>query len=108
MQTFAPVEVDILSRVDQIETGDPTDHAGSENERRQIEPASFSDPRTRGSDPECEAEEKVGRPREAFCQRVKEYDSESHRRERGSHAIDDGAGDEEIGRASCRERVWIT
>ena len=71
-QPFPAIEIDILRRVNQVETGHPADHAGAENQRRQIEPAGLRDPGAGGRNRQGEAEKKMGRAREPFRQRVEE------------------------------------
>src|SRR2546421_8374949 len=87
MQRFAPIKVGVLGGVDEVETCDPADHACSENQWRQVEPASFGYPRACRRNSERQAEKEMGRAREAFRDRVKENNGEGYRRQPCGQAI---------------------
>ena len=88
MQSFTPVEIRILCRVDEVEAGHPADYAGSQNQGRQSELSRLRDPRTGRCHRQGKTEEEVSRVGEAFREGVKEDDSQRDRRKPGGQAID--------------------
>src|SRR2546423_15568231 len=104
MQSFAPIKVGVLGGVDEVETCDPADHACSENQWRQVEPASFGYPRARRRNSERQAEKEMGRACEAFRDRVKENNGEGYRRQPCGQAIDRGGGEEETNRRDHEQK----
>ena len=88
MDPFAPIEIVILGRVNQVETGDPTKHACAQNKRRKIDIPGLRNPGANRRDREGEAKEKMRRRGKSFGQRVKKYDGKGDRRQQKREPID--------------------
>jgi len=86
---FAAIKIIILRRINQIETGDPTDHCRGQNDRCKIDMSGLSNPRPDRREGQREAKKKMGGGSEAFCERVEKNDGEGNRRENESQAIDE-------------------
>ena len=74
VQALAPIELKILRGVDQIESRDPSDHARSEEQGSQRQPAGRRDPGAGRRDGEREAKKKMARRGESLGQRIEEND----------------------------------
>ena len=67
---FAPIEIVILCRINQIKARDPANHAGSEYKGREIDTPCLRNPGTNWSDGERQSEEEVRRAREPLRERI--------------------------------------
>src|SRR5205809_1576646 len=88
MQPFIPIEVVILSGIDQIKATHPTTDTKGKDERRQFQPSCLRDPSRDRRDPEGEAKKKVRCVSKMFGERVEKNDAKRDRRERESQPID--------------------
>src|SRR5436190_17681542 len=88
MQPFIPIEVVILSGIDQIKSTHPTNDSKGKDERRQFQLACLRDPGRDRRDPEGEAKKKVRCVSKMFGERVEKNDAKRDRRERESQPID--------------------
>src|SRR4051812_23472843 len=75
-QIFAPVEIGVLSGVDQIEAGYPANDACAENQRWEPQRTRLRYPGPCWRDRKREPEKEMGQAGETFRQRVKEHDRE--------------------------------
>src|SRR5207253_8869879 len=97
------INVVIVRHIDQIETGDPTDHSSGRNDRCKIDMASLGNPRPDRGEGQREAKKKMGRGGEAFCERVEKNDGEGNRRENESQAIDERGRKDKTCDAQCQQ-----
>jgi len=88
MQPFMPVEVVILSGIDQIKSTHPTNDSKGKDERRQFQPACLRDPGRDRRNPERETKKKVRRVSKMFGERVEKNDAKRDRRKRERQPID--------------------
>src|SRR6266480_1527832 len=88
MQPFIPIEVVILSGIDQIKSTHPTNDSKGKDERRQFQLACLRAPGRDRRDPEGEAKKKVRCVSKMFGERVEKNDAKRDRRERESQPID--------------------
>ena len=102
-QSFPAIEIDILRCVNQIETRHPADYSGTQNQRRQIEPAGLRNPGAGRRNGERDAEKKVGRAGEPLRQRVEENNEKRDRREEAGRAVDRRARNKKSNRAESPE-----
>jgi len=100
---FTAIKIVILRRVNQIETGDPTDHSRGQNDRCKIDMSSLGNPRPDRRDGQREAKKKMGRGSEAFCERVEKNDGKGNRRENESQAIDERGREDKTRDAQCQQ-----
>src|SRR5437879_13766166 len=66
---FTAIKIVILSRIDQIETDDPTDHSRGQNDRCKIDMARLGNPRPDRRDGQSEAKKKMDRAEQTYCER---------------------------------------
>ena len=71
LDAFPTIKIVILRRVNQIETGDPTDHSRGQNDRCKIDMSGLGDPRADRRQSQREPEEKVRSRGEALRYRIK-------------------------------------
>src|SRR5436309_333333 len=88
MQSFMPIEVVILSGIDQIKSTHPTNDSEAEDERRQFHLAPLRDPSRDWRNPEGETKKKVRCVGEVFSERVEKNDAKRDRRKRERQPID--------------------
>jgi hypothetical protein len=88
MQSFIPIEVVILSGIDQVKSTHPTNHPKGKDERRQFHRACLRDPGRDRRNSEGETEEKVRCVGKMLCQGVKKNDAKRDRRKRERQPID--------------------
>src|SRR5882757_3569295 len=88
MQSFIPIEVVILSGIEQIKSTHPTNDSKGKDERRQFQPAGLRDPSRDRRNPEGETQKKVRCVSKMFGERVEKNDAKRDRRERESQPID--------------------
>src|SRR5439155_4799422 len=88
VQSLLPIEVVVLSGVDQIKATHPTNNSKGEDERRQFYPSSLRDPGRDRRNPERETEKKVRRVSKAFCDGIEKSDAKGDRRKHESQPID--------------------
>src|SRR5438093_6195884 len=86
--TFLPIEVVILSGVNEIESRYPANHAGREHQRRNINPPGLRDPRADWSDRQRKSEKEMCRAGEPFRERVEKNHKQRDRGEQERQAID--------------------
>ena len=67
---FAPIEIIILRRINQIEARDPANYASPEHKRRKIDMSCLRNPGADRSDGERQSEKEVRRAREPFRERI--------------------------------------
>jgi len=70
MQPFIPIEVVILSGIDQIKSTHPTNDSKGKDERRQFQPACLRDPSRDRRAPEGETQKKVRCVSKMFGERI--------------------------------------
>src|SRR5438874_10957388 len=70
MQSFIPIEVVILSGIDQIKSTHPTHDSKGKDERRQFHPACLRDPGRDRRNPEGETKKKVRCVSKMFGERI--------------------------------------
>src|SRR5207244_954804 len=88
VQSLIPIELVILSGIDQIKATHPTNHSKGKDERRQFHPARLRDPGRDRRNPERETEKKVRRVSKMFGERIEKNDAKRDRRKRESQPID--------------------
>ena len=76
MEAGGFVEFDVLAGVENVESADPERDGGAEDQHARVERATNGDPCGGGRDAESEAEDKVGRGGESFCEGIEEQDGE--------------------------------
>ena len=85
METLAPVVVEVVERVEEVEAGDPEQHRAAEHPRLPRSLAGDGEPGADRSEPEARAEPEVAEPRESLEVRV---DEEHRDRDRPEPAYD--------------------
>src|SRR5437764_13031910 len=88
MQPFIPIEVVILSGIDQIKSTYPTNDSKGKDERRQFQPACLRDPSRNRRNPEGETQKKVRCVSKMFGERIENNDAKRDRRKHERHPID--------------------
>src|SRR6266436_4671335 len=88
MQSFMPIEVVILSGINQIKSTHPTNDSKGKDKRRQFQPAGLRDPSRDRCNPEGETKKKVCRVSKVFGERIEKNDAKCERRKRERHPID--------------------
>src|SRR5436190_23971723 len=88
VQFLLPIEIVVLSSVDQIKSTHPTNDSKGEDERRQFHPTSLRDPGRDRCNPQRETEKKVRRVSEMFGERIEKNDTKRDRRKHESQPID--------------------
>src|SRR5438445_11017146 len=88
MQPFIPIEVVILSGIDQIKSSHPTNDSKGKDERRKFHPACLRDPGRDRRNPERETKKKVCCVSKMFGKRVDKNDAKRDRRKRERQPID--------------------
>src|SRR4029079_10463694 len=88
MQPFIPIDVVILSGIDQIKSTHPTNDSKGKDERRQFQPACLRDPSCDRCNPEGETKKKVRRVSKTFGKRIEKNDAKRDRRKRERQPID--------------------
>src|SRR4029079_4341834 len=88
MQPFIPIEVVILSGIDQIKSTDPTNDSKGKDERRQFQSACLRDPGRDLRNPEGETQKKVRCVSKMFGERIEKNDAKRDRRKRERQPID--------------------
>src|SRR4029077_6337512 len=88
MQPFIPIEVVILSGIDQIKSTHPTNDSKGKDQRRQFQPACLRDPRRDRRNPEGETKKKVRCVSKMFGERIEKNDAKRDRRKRERQPID--------------------
>ena len=79
--SFTPIKIVILRRVNQIEPGHPANNSSAENKRCKIDMSGLRDPRADRRNGEGETEKEMSRGSEAFGNRVEKYNGERKRRQ---------------------------
>src|SRR5438105_14930174 len=82
MQTFSPIEVVILSGIDQIKSTHPTNDSKGKDERRQFQPSCLRDPSRDRRNPEGETQKEVRCVGRTFGERIEKNDAKRDRRKR--------------------------
>src|SRR5213592_619724 len=75
MQPFIPIEVVILSGINQIKSTHPTNDSKVKDERRQFQPAGLRDPSRDRRNPEGETKKKVRCVSKVFGERIEKNDA---------------------------------
>src|SRR5437763_2954702 len=88
MQPFIPIELVILSGIDQIKSTYPTNDSKGKDERRQFQPACLRDPSRNRRNPEGETQKKVRCVSKMFGERIEKNDAKRDRRKCERHPID--------------------
>src|SRR6059058_315349 len=88
MQPFIPIEVVILSGIDQIKSTHPTNDSKGKDERRQFQPSCLRDPSRDRRNPEGETQKEVRCVSKMFGERIEKNDAKRDRRKRERQPID--------------------
>src|SRR6266567_1176309 len=88
VQSLLPIEVVILSGIDQIKSTHPTNDSKGKDERRQFQPACLRDPSRNRRNPEGETQKKVRCVSKMFGERIEKNDAKRDRRKRERQPID--------------------
>src|SRR4030095_5867972 len=100
---FAPIEIVILRRINEIKPRDPANYAGREYNRGKIDPTSLRDPCADGCDSQREAEKEMRCARESFCERIEKNQSQSNWRKSQSQSINCGRCQEKASRTDRKQ-----
>src|SRR5881227_3752459 len=99
---FAPIEIVILRRINQIKPCDPANYACREHNRGKIDPTSLCDPCTDRCNGQRETEKKVRCARESFCDGIEKNQSQRNWRKNQSQSIDCSRRNEKATRTDCK------
>src|SRR5436190_14779086 len=88
VQSLLPIEVVILSGIDQIKATNPTNDSKGKDERRQFHLARLRDPGCDWCNPEGETEKKVRRVSKMFGDGIEKNDAKRDWRKHESQPID--------------------
>src|SRR6266446_2790569 len=85
---FAPIEIIILCRINQIKSSDPADHARSKHQWRKIDMSGLRNPSADRRNCQRQSEKEMGRAREPLRERIEKNHGQSNRREHQRQSID--------------------